>query len=100
MVSIRRDTHRKPWTDFVRVVIKGDKYTVARRLADAGIPFAFVAEAGPNTVGDVHTSHYAALGELLAANTQMEGRDARWPWTDRPTDTDEFVLNDRDGALD
>lgn len=59
-----------------RVVIKGDKFKVARIMADAGIPFIFQMEAGPNTVGDVPVSHLNKLTALLNAYPNLEGRYA------------------------
>lgn len=59
-----------------RVVLKGDKLTVARTLADEGIPFAFVKQAGPNTVGDVGVQHLPTLRAALERHPELEGRFA------------------------
>jgi len=61
-----------------RVVLKGDKFKIARAMADAGIPFIFVAEAGANTVGDVPKQHIQKLGRYLIRHPGFEGRFARY----------------------
>jgi hypothetical protein len=63
--------------DTLRVVIKGDKFTVAQCMASVGIPFVFVREAGPNTVGVVPAQHLDALVVLLEANPALQGRYAK-----------------------
>jgi hypothetical protein len=59
-----------------RVVLKGDKMTVARALADAGVPFAFFEQAGVNTVGDVAKQYIPRLVKFLKAHPEFEGRYA------------------------
>lgn len=65
---------------FIRVVVKGDKFKVARAMADAGVPFAFRKEAGANTVGDVPNSFRAALSVFLGEHPEFEGRLDKYPW--------------------
>lgn len=60
-----------------KVVIKGDRFKVARIMADAGIPFIFIREAGSQTVGEVGLTHIPALEALLVARPELEGRYAR-----------------------
>ena len=62
-----------------RVVISGGKFMVARKLADAGIPFRFVKEAGLNTVGEVPRQHLTKLSTFLTKHPEMEGRFAKHP---------------------
>lgn len=64
-------------TETRRVVIKGAALSVARIMADAGIPFVFVREAGPNTVGDVVATLIPVLTLLLGDHPELEGRFAR-----------------------
>lgn len=61
-----------------RVVIKGDKFKVARTLADAGIPFIFVRQTGGNTVGDVPSQHISKLRTFLTKRPALQGRFARY----------------------
>ena len=60
-----------------KVVIKGNAFNVAYRLANAGIPFAFDKQAGCNTVGFVPTDYIPALTHFLYHNPDMEGRYAK-----------------------
>jgi hypothetical protein len=62
-----------------RVVLKGEKFAIARKLADAGIAFIFVHESGGNTVGDVPNQHISKLSKLLSKHPEMEGRFAAHP---------------------
>lgn len=59
-----------------RIVLRGDKFKVARALADAHIPFAFVKQAGVNTVGDIGKRHLAKLSKFLGEHPSFEGRFA------------------------
>ena len=60
-----------------RVVIRCEKFKLARLLADYGIPFVFERTAGPNTVGKVSAVYVTRLGEFLADHPEFEGRFAR-----------------------
>lgn len=60
-----------------RVVIRGEKFRVARIMADHGIPFIFVKEAKGNVVGDVPEQHIQKLSNLLHSRPDLEGRYAR-----------------------
>lgn len=64
-------------TDTRRVVIRGSRFQVARIMADVGIPFAFVREAGPNTVGDIGAQFVGTLAAFLHDHPECEGRFAR-----------------------
>jgi len=66
----------KSYGRIARIVVKGDKFKVARAMADAGIPFAFVKQAGVNTVGDVGKQHIPRLSKFLNAHPELEGRYA------------------------
>jgi hypothetical protein len=66
----------KSYGRIARVVVKGDKFKVARAMADAEIPFAFVEQAGVNTVGDVGKQHIPRLSKFLNAHPELEGRYA------------------------
>jgi hypothetical protein len=66
-----------------RVVIRGDKFKIAKIMADAHIPFIFVREAGTNTVGDVPTQHLSKLSKLLKDKPELEGRFAKIETEDR-----------------
>ena len=60
-----------------RVVIRGLPAVVARTMADAGIPFAFDKQAGPNTVGFVSSAYLDKLFALLDERPELEGRFAK-----------------------
>lgn len=60
-----------------RVVLRGGKFAVAQALANSGVPFVFVREAGPNTVGDVPLDHIPTLSAFLRDHPEFEGRFAR-----------------------
>jgi hypothetical protein len=60
-----------------RVVISGEKFSIARKMADAGIPFIFVREAGGNVVGDVPNQHIAKLRKFGEKHPDIEMRFAR-----------------------
>ena len=79
-----------------RVVIRGGKFVVARKLADAGIPFIFVKEAGSNTVGDVPSQHLSKLSTFLHTHPELEGRFAKNP--DQVSRKD-FLMTRKDGGL-
>lgn len=65
------------YVESYRVTVRGDKSKIAKVMSDAKIPFAFVKEAGGNTVGDVSREHVNKLRKLLADNPSLEGRFAR-----------------------
>jgi len=46
-------------------------------MADAGIPFAFDKQAGPNTVGFVSSAYLDKLFALLDERPELEGRFAK-----------------------
>ena len=61
-----------------RVVLRGNEFAVARDLANARIPFIFIARAGSNTVGDVPIQHIDKLRKFLEVHPNYEGRFARY----------------------
>ena len=79
-----------------RVVIRGGKFRVARLLADAGIPFLFVKEAGSNTVGDVPSQHLSKLSTFLHTHPELEGRFAKNPGQVSQKD---FLMIRKDGGF-
>lgn len=61
-----------------RVLLRGDKFKVARAMTDARIPFAFVKESGGYTTGDVGVQHLKKLSRFLGEHPEFEGRYARY----------------------